>query len=100
MLQTNFNWITLYNGNLVLLFVFIQKYPHFFDNLIMKNTHISKIVLSIHLAYLYIETDHFIGMSFLKFQSSYIFNFALYDENRKVLVEEEKQVLVSIYGYV
>jgi hypothetical protein len=56
----------------------------------MKNTHISKIVLSIILLICTLKLP-FYWYVILKIPITYIFiNFALYDENRKVLVEEEK----------
>ena len=76
-------------GIWTLLFLFYKISPYI-DNLIMKNTHISKIVQSIILLICTLKLP-FYWYVILKIPITYIFiNFALYDENRKVLVEEEK----------
>ena len=80
----------LYIMGIWALLFFLYKISPFLDNLIMKNTHISKIVLSIILLICTLKLP-FYWYVILKIPITYIFiNFALYDENRKVLVEEEK----------
>ena len=80
----------LYIMGIWALLFFLYKISPFLDNLIMKNTHISKIVLSIILLICTLKLP-FYWYVILKIPLTYIFiNFALYDENRKVLVEEEK----------
>lgn len=76
-------------GIWTLLFLFYKISPYI-DNLIMKNTHISKIVQSIILLICTLKLP-FYWYVILKIPITYIFiNFAFYDENRKMLVEEEK----------
>lgn len=80
----------LYIMGIWALLFFLYKISPFLDNLIMKNTHISKIVLSIILLICTLKLP-FYWYVILKIPITYIFiNFALYDENRKMLVEEEK----------
>ena len=80
----------LYIMGIWALLFFLYKISPFLDNLIMKNTHISKLVLSIILLICTLKLP-FYWYVILKIPITYIFiNFALYDENRKVLVEEEK----------
>lgn len=76
-------------GIWALLFL-LYKISPYLDNLIMKSTHISKIVQSIILLICTLKLP-FYWYVILKIPITYIFiNFAFYDENRKILVEEEK----------
>ena len=80
----------LYIMGIWALLFFLYKISPFLDNLIMKNTHISKIVQSIILLICTLKLP-FYWYVILKIPITYIFiNFAFYDENRKMLVEEEK----------